>query len=182
MVSVIVVIVLGKPAHALEVLDSPLTSRVGLGAGLRGESQYGDMTPTLYSGFSVSADFRWREFQSLLEWARWSENSQSGTLAVNHRQDMYSLFGRAEFLRDSWFGLFIGPGVGFQQDTTQITFYNQKRTSSGDLATFFGGELGATFYIWPKFEAQLSGRVIYSPEYQTHWTQWLMVRIAYQIF
>jgi hypothetical protein len=179
---VAILAVLFRPARALEVLESPLTSRLGIGAGVRAESQYGDMTPTLYSGFSISGDFRWREFQSLLEWTRWSESSQSGTLAVSHRQDLFSLFGRAEILKDSWLGLFVGPGIGFQQDTIQTTFYSQKRTSNGDLATFYGGEAGATFYLWPKFEAQLSGRVIYSPVYQTHWTQWLMVRVAYQIF
>lgn len=172
----------GAQSHAaVEVLSSPLTSRLGVGAGIRAENQYSDVTPTIHSAFSLSQDFRWRNLQGLLEWTRWTERGRSGNYSSMRRQDLFEFFMRVEAARVGWLGLFFGAGVGFQQDKVEMIFGASKKVVNGGLDTNYGAEVGATIYAFPKFEGQIFGRLLSLP-HDTRWTQWVGARVAYQIF
>jgi len=168
-------------AHAIEVLSSPLNGGLGIGTGLRAENQYADLQPTVSNTFSISQDMRWRRLQSLIEWTRWTENSSGSNQSISHRQDQFMVFGRYEVVRSDWIGLFGGLGFGIQQDRIESTFGMASETFTSEWGRFWGAEAGLTFYIAPKFEGQLVGRVLSQP-YDARWTQWLGARISYQVF
>ena len=180
-VAVFLLVSLGHGARAIEILSAPFNAGLGIGAGIRAENQYAEMQPTVNSTFSLSQDFRWRRLQSLIEWTRWTEHSSGANQSMNHRQDQISLFGRYEFIHLDWIGFFGGAGVGIQQDRVESSFGQARDAVTSDWGKFWGSELGVTFYIAPRFEGQVNGRLISQP-YDSRWTQWVGARLSYQIF
>lgn len=175
------VFMLSGVAHAMEILSSPLSGGLGIGTGLRAENQYAGLQPTISNTFSISQDLRWRRVQTLAEWSRWTEHSSGSNQSISHRQDQFMIFGRFEVVRSDWLGLFAGAGLGIQQDRIESSFGMVSETFLSEWGRFWGAEAGLTFYIAPKFEGQMVGRLLSQP-YDSRWTQWLGARISYQLF
>ncbi len=178
-VAKIIFILFSLPSLASEI--SSVKWGLGFGTGIRAESQYSDPQPQLNQTYILSTDLRWQQFQLLAEWSRWNESSSDGNMHMEHQQTNYLLFGRAEVVRSGWIALFAGAGGGLQQDKTSMQFGRANTKGQSELAKIYGGELGLTFYLLDRCTLQVGGRLMSQP-YNSRWTQWASVRLAWDIF